>query len=57
MSDPQPVTTEGESLYEKYMLHHPADIRGCLKQLVDKRCVLLVHAAMLAPVVDPTTQG
>ena len=45
MSDPQPVTTEGESLYEKYMLHHPADIRGCLKQLVDKRCVLLVHAA------------
>ena len=36
---------DGESLYEKYMLHHPADIRGCLKQLVEKHCVLLVHAA------------
>lgn len=44
MSEPRP-TAEGESLYEKYMLHHPADIRGCLRQLVDKRCVLLVHAA------------
>ena len=44
MNDPRPQT-EGEGLYEKYMLHHPADIRGCLKQLVDKRCVLLVHAA------------
>lgn len=44
MSDPRPAA-EGESLYEKYMLHHPADIRGCLKQLIDKRCVLLVHAA------------
>lgn len=46
MSEPYPVAhAEGESLYEKYMLHHPADIRGCLRQLVDKRCVLLVHAA------------
>ncbi|MGY3265467.1 MULTISPECIES: flagellar brake protein [unclassified Lysobacter] len=46
MSEPRPVAhVEGESLYEKYMLHHPADIRGCLRQLVDKRCVLLVHAA------------
>ena len=45
MSDPLPAILDGESLYEKYMLHHPADIRGCLKQLVDKRCVLLVHAA------------
>ena len=36
---------DGESMYEKYMLHHPADIRGCLKQLVDKHCALLVHAA------------
>lgn len=44
MSDPRP-SADGESLYEKYMLHHPADIRGCLRQLVDKRCVLLVHAA------------
>ena len=35
----------GDGMYEKYMLHHPADIRGCLKQLVDKHCVLLVHAA------------
>lgn len=43
MSEARPV--EGEGLYEKYMLHHPADIRGCLKQLVDKRCVVLVHAA------------
>lgn len=45
MSEPLPASNEGESLYEKYMLHHPADIRGCLKQLVDKHCVLLVHAA------------
>ena len=44
MSDSRPAA-DGESLYEKYMLHHPADIRGCLKQLVDKRCALLVHAA------------
>jgi c-di-GMP-binding flagellar brake protein YcgR len=36
---------DGEGMYEKYMLHHPADIRGCLKQLVEKHCVLLVHAA------------
>ena len=43
MSETRPA--EVESLYEKYMLHHPADIRGCLRQLVDKRCVLLVHAA------------
>ncbi|WP_133477300.1 flagellar brake protein [Cognatilysobacter segetis] len=38
-------TAEGDGMYEKYMLHHPADIRGCLKQLVEKHCVLLVHAA------------
>jgi c-di-GMP-binding flagellar brake protein YcgR len=37
--------SEGEGMYDKYMLHHPADIRGCLKQLVDKHCVVLVHAA------------
>jgi len=36
---------DGDGLYEKYMLHHPADIRGCLKQLVDKHCIVLVHAA------------
>jgi c-di-GMP-binding flagellar brake protein YcgR len=36
---------DGEGMYDKYMLHHPADIRGCLKQLVDKHCVVLVHAA------------
>ncbi|HZX80347.1 MAG TPA: flagellar regulator YcgR PilZN domain-containing protein [Lysobacter sp.] len=35
---------ETESLYEKYMLHHPADVRGCLRQLIDKRCVLHVGA-------------
>ncbi|GAB6196961.1 flagellar brake protein [Lysobacter xanthus] len=44
MSDAR-TAADGEGLYEKYMLHHPADIRGCLRQLVDKRCVLLVHAA------------
>lgn len=43
MSEPRPAA-EVESLYEKYMLHHPADIRGCLRQLIDKRCVVLVHA-------------
>ncbi|WP_460834644.1 flagellar brake protein [Lysobacter humi (ex Lee et al. 2017)] len=43
---------DGESLYEKYMLHHPADIRGCLRQLVDKRCTLLVHAAGTAQAVS-----
>lgn len=39
------ASADGERLYEKYMLHHPADIRGCLRQLVEKRCTLLVHAA------------
>ena len=36
---------DAESLYEKYMLHHPADVRGCLRQLIDKHCVL--HAGVL----------
>lgn len=36
---------EPEGLYEKYMLYHPADVRGCLRQLIDKRCVVSVHAA------------
>lgn len=38
---PQP---EGDGLYEKYMLHHPADVRACLRQLIDKHATLLVHA-------------
>jgi c-di-GMP-binding flagellar brake protein YcgR len=38
---PQP---EGDGLYEKYMLHHPADVRGCLRQLIEKHATLLVHA-------------
>lgn len=38
---PQP---EGDGMYEKYMLHHPADVRGCLRQLVDKHSTLLLHA-------------
>jgi c-di-GMP-binding flagellar brake protein YcgR len=38
-------SAEGEGMYDKYMLHHPADIRGCLKQLIEKHCVVLVHAA------------
>lgn len=43
MSDsPQADVPELESLYEKYMLHHPADIRSCLRQLIDKRCTLHV---------------
>lgn len=39
------ATPELESLYEKYMLHHPADIRGCLKQLIDRHSTVLMHAA------------
>lgn len=36
---------EAEGLYEKYMLHHPADVRGCLRQLVEKHSTVLMHAA------------
>lgn len=35
---------DGDALYEKYMLQHPADVRGCLRQLIDKHATLLVHA-------------
>lgn len=38
-------SSPGDGLYDKYMLHHPADVRGCLRQLVDRHCTLLVHAA------------
>lgn len=41
---PPPAHDEPESLYEKYMLHHPAEIRARLRQLIDKRCTLLVRA-------------
>lgn len=34
---------ELESMYEKYTLHHPAEIRARLRQIVDKRCLLLVR--------------
>lgn len=43
MTEARPA--DGEGMYDKYMLHHPSDIRGCLKQLIDKHCVVLVHAA------------
>lgn len=39
------VEPEAESLYERYMLSHPADVRHCLRQLIDKRSSLLLHAA------------
>jgi c-di-GMP-binding flagellar brake protein YcgR len=39
-----PTPIEGDGLYEKYMLHHPADVRACLRQLIDKHSTLLVHA-------------
>lgn len=39
------VAPEGEGLYEKYMLSHPADVRGCLRQLIEKHSSLLLHAA------------
>lgn len=29
-------------LYEKYMLSHRADIRGCMRQLVERRCTLQI---------------
>lgn len=45
MNEIRQGSADGEPLFEKYMLHHPADIRGCLKQLVDKRCTVLMHAA------------
>lgn len=38
-------TENGDGLYDKYMLHHPADVRGCLRQLAERHCTLLVHAA------------
>jgi c-di-GMP-binding flagellar brake protein YcgR len=46
MTETAPPTAphEPESLYEKYMLHHPAEIRARLRQLIDKRCTLLVRA-------------
>lgn len=44
MNEIRQGSADGEPLFEKYMLHHPADIRGCLKQLIDKRCTVLMHA-------------
>jgi flagellar brake protein len=43
---------EGDGLYEKYMLHHPADVRERLRQLIDKHSTLLVHAVGLEPAVS-----
>lgn len=46
MNDTAPTSAfEGDGLYEKYMLSHPADVRGCLRQLIDKHSSLLMHAA------------
>lgn len=39
-----PAEGEAEGMYEKYMLSHPADVRHCLRQLIDKRASLLLHA-------------
>ncbi|CAA9334599.1 MAG: hypothetical protein AVDCRST_MAG71-1912 [uncultured Lysobacter sp.] len=39
---PVDAGSETDGLYEKYMLHHRADIRGCMRQLIDKRCTLQV---------------
>ncbi|MFC0677087.1 flagellar brake protein [Lysobacter korlensis] len=46
MTDPAPSASRDdfESMYEKYMLHHPADIRARLRQLIDKRCTVMVRA-------------
>ncbi|TZF87305.1 flagellar brake protein [Cognatilysobacter lacus] len=44
MTESRPAA-EGEGMYDKYMLHHPSDIRGCLRQLVDRHSIVLVHAA------------
>lgn len=55
---PPPAHDEPESLYEKYMLHHPAEIRARLKQLIDRRCNLLVRATGSDDVVTaPLTLG
>lgn len=55
---PPSIPDEPESLYEKYMLHHPAEIRARLRQLIDKRCTLLVRAWGSEDVVTaPLTLG
>lgn len=44
MTEPAPTAREEiESMYEKYMLHHPAEIRARLRQLVEKRSTVLVR--------------
>lgn len=40
-----PAPVENDGMYEKYMLGHPADVRACLRQLIDKHSSLLMHAA------------
>jgi c-di-GMP-binding flagellar brake protein YcgR len=55
---PPPAHDEPESLYEKYMLHHPAEIRARLRQLIDRRCSLLVRTTDSDDVVTmPLTLG
>lgn len=41
----QTARDDVESMYEKYTLHHPAEIRARLRQLVDKRSTVLVREA------------
>lgn len=45
MTDPATTALreDFESMYEKYMLHHPAEIRARLKQVVDRRSTVLVR--------------
>lgn len=46
MTEPAPTVRDDiDSMYEKYMLHHPAEIRARLRQLVDKRSTVLVREA------------
>lgn len=53
MTDTAPPASrdEPESMYEKYMLHHPAEIRARLRQLIDKRATVLVRASGMDDVV------
>lgn len=41
----QTARDDVESMYEKYTLHHPAEIRARLRQLVERRSTVLVREA------------